>query len=350
MDMYVNRKLNLKGRHTRDDFLRLYKKCKDKRLSERYQALYLSFKYRWEEIAEILGRNYRTILEWVELYNEYGLEGLKMDKPPGKSSSLSEEQQNELKNTVQQSPRKLGLSFSNWSLKGIISWVKNRFGIKFSKEGIRQVLIRLGFVCIKPGYIFLLADKKGQKRFVRKLKRRVKLGKTILFGDESIAQQHPTLCRMWALKGTRPQIPTLGNHKKKKIFGVVNPFTGNTLSRIAKKLSSDEFIAFMDNIKAHYKGHDIVLCVDNFPAHKSKKVKGYLKNNSDWLEILFLPVYSPQFNPIELLWKYMKYRVTHNTFYIKIEELGNSIDGFFADIKVKKSIVKSLCNVGYLVD
>lgn len=346
---YVNHKLQVKGKHSRDDFLKLFKKCKDVRLRERYQAMYLSFKYNWEEIAEILGRNYRTILEWVQLYNEYGLGGLKMDKPPGKPSTLSDEQQDELKNTVQQSPRKLGLSFSNWSLKGIVRWVKDRFDVTFSKEGIRQVLIRLGFVCIKPSYVFILADKKEQKRFVRRLRRRINQGKTVLFEDESIAQQHPTLYPMWSLNGKRPKIPTLGNHAKRKIFGAVNPFTGNSVYRVSKKLTSEEFIAFMNTIKASYRGYDVVLCLDNFPTHKSQKVKDYLKNN-EWLELLLLPPYSPQFNPIEQLWKYMKYKVTHNTFYRKIDELGDSINEFFAEIKVKKTVIKSICSVGYLVD
>src|SRR3989344_1319836 len=338
MDTYVR----LKGNLTRDDFLKLYKKCKDVRLRERYHCMYLSFKYNWKEIAEILGRDYHTILEWVQLYNEYGLEGLKTDKPPGRPNTLTDNQLSEVKKTVQQSPRKLGLPFSNWSLKGIARLVKGRFDVKFSKEGVRQILIRLGFVCVKPSYVFILADKKEQKRFVRRLRRRINQGKTVLFEDESIAQQHPTLCPMWALEGHRPMVPTLGNHAKRKIFGVVSPFTGNSLHRIAKNLSADEFIAFMDTIKASYRGYNVVLCLDNFPTHKSQNVKNYLRSNR-WLELLMLPVYSPQFNPIEQLWRYMKYAVTHNTFYRKIEELGDSIDGFFADIKNKRTVVKSIC-------
>lgn len=346
----VNHKLRLKGPHTKDDFLKLYKKCKDKHLAERYQAMYLSFDYGWQEIAKIVGRNYRTVLEWARLYNKYGLEGLILGKPPGRPSILTSEQLNELKRTVQIHPRKLDLPFSNWSLKSVIKWVKDKFGNRFSKEGMRKVLHKLGFVCVKPSYVFILANRKEQKGFVRKLKRRLKKGKTVLFEDESTAQQHPGLLKMWALKGGRPFIPTLGNHAKKKIFGVVNPFTGNSLYRIAKRLSSDEFIAFVDDIKAHYRRHKIVLVLDNFPTHKAKLVKDYIKDNSDWLEILFLPAYSPQFNPIEQLWKHMKYIVTHNTFYMKIEELGSSIEEFFADIKIKKYVVKSICSVDYLVD
>mgnify|MGYP001597427724 CR=1 FL=1 len=63
-------KIQLKGKHKKEDFLRLYRKSRDVRLRERYQAMYLSFKYSWKEIAEILDRDYETILAWVKLYNE----------------------------------------------------------------------------------------------------------------------------------------------------------------------------------------------------------------------------------------------------------------------------------------
>lgn len=80
--------IKLKGNLTQDDFLQLYKKCKDKRLAERYHSMYLSFMYSWEEIAVIVGREYQTVLEWAKLYNEHGLE---LGKPPGRPSALTKE-------------------------------------------------------------------------------------------------------------------------------------------------------------------------------------------------------------------------------------------------------------------
>jgi transposase len=310
--------------------------------------MYLSFKYSWREIAEIIGRDYQTVLEWVKLYNKYGLKGLILGKPPGKSSTLSNEQLNEIKNIVQINPRKLSLPFSNWSLKLLIKWIKDRFGLIFSREGIRKVLHKLGFRYGKPSYIFILANKQEQKKFIRKLRRKLKQGKTILFCDESIAEQHPTLHRMWMLN--RVKIPTLGNHAKSKLFGAVNPFSGNVLWRITKRLTAQEFICFLEMLKTHYSGRKILLCIDNFATHKAHEVRKYIKDNSNWLEILYLPAYSPQFNPIEQLWKYMKYCVTHNTFYYTIEELTIAIENFFTNLKNIKHTVKSICSVDYLVD
>ena len=106
-------KLRLTGSLKEDDFVRLYKKCKDIRLRERYQAMYLGFSFDWKTVATILKRDYDTILEWVKAYNENGLKGLNSDKPTGRPASLTEAQQDEVKRTVQMSPRKLDLKFSN---------------------------------------------------------------------------------------------------------------------------------------------------------------------------------------------------------------------------------------------
>ena len=110
-------KIQLKGKHTKEDFLRLYKKSRDVRLRERYQALYLSFSFDWKTIAMIVGRDYETILTWVKAYNEKGLQGLNSDKSDGRPASLNDEQLKDLKNTVQTSPRNIGFKFSNWNCK-----------------------------------------------------------------------------------------------------------------------------------------------------------------------------------------------------------------------------------------
>ncbi|WP_410520671.1 transposase [Candidatus Tisiphia endosymbiont of Dioctria rufipes] len=49
-------------------------------------------------------------------------------------------------------------------------------------------------------------------------------------------------------------------------------------------------------------------------THKSKKVKEYLVNSK--IELVFLPPYSPNLNPIERLWKLMHRIVTNNKFTI----------------------------------
>lgn len=125
-------RLVLKGSLTKKDFQKLYRKCKDVRMRERYHAMYLSFDYDWKEISSILGIDYRTVMQWAKAYNESGISGLARGKPAGRPAGLSDKQKSILKGIASVSPRKTGMKFSSWTCKSIGLWVKTSFGVRLS--------------------------------------------------------------------------------------------------------------------------------------------------------------------------------------------------------------------------
>ena len=150
--MVVNaqNRLKIEGNLTKQDFLKLYRKCKDKRLAERYHALLLGFNHTWEEVAEILYRSPKQVRKWVKKYNNHGLEGLKSRKQKGNDPMLSSGQKAELKKIVSNNPRDSGHEFSNWTTKNLREVVSERFRKTISQETVRRVLHGLGFVWKKP--------------------------------------------------------------------------------------------------------------------------------------------------------------------------------------------------------
>jgi transposase len=79
--------------------------------------------------------------------------------------------------------------------------------------------------------------------------------------------------------------------------------------------------AYPDKVKVH------IFC-DNAPYYRNRAVREYLKTSKIFLH--FLPPYSPNLNPIERLWKWMKERVIYNTYYEHFDEFKQAIFGFFA--------------------
>lgn len=344
-------KLKLKGNHTKDDFLRFYKKCKDLRLKERYHAMYLSFTYDWKEISEILGRDYDTILVWAKAYNENGLKGLNSVKPPGRSSSLTSEQQDEIKHTVQASPRSLEMKFSNWNCKNLSWWIFRKFRVKLKREAVRLLLHKLGFVLIRPTYKYILADKHERKRFLRRFRRKFRcLGKRDLmfFLDESTFKQHPLLQAKWMLQGSKECIDTLGNHAKVNVLGAFCHAIGKTLHMKSKKLNSGVFMKFVKHLIACNPDRHLVLILDNAPWHKSKKTIGFLEKMKGLVDVLWLPAYSPDMNPIEHLWRLMK-SMFSNYFFQTIDEMKNSLSDFFRGLSNGSKKIMSLCSPNYLL-
>lgn len=74
-----------------DELVELYKKEKNSKLKERYQALYLMIVLRnCTKVADLIKKSRTTIQTWVKRFNKGGLEAIVPNSPPGRSSSLTE--------------------------------------------------------------------------------------------------------------------------------------------------------------------------------------------------------------------------------------------------------------------
>jgi transposase len=85
----------------------------------------------------------------------------------------------------------------------------------------------------------------------------------------------------------------------------------------------------------------VVMVMDGAAWHKSKSLERY-KN----IKIIMQPPHSPELNPVEKLWQYMKDKTIKNRIYLDFQELEKSIDVFFNSIS--SNVIKSVCSVGYV--
>jgi len=232
--------------------------------------------------------------------------------------------------------------------------VSKTFNIGLTAERIRQILHELGFRLVKPSHFFIKRDENEREEFVIRMKDVIQNldDKTeLLFQDESIFKQHPILMAMWALKGIRPQIPTYGNHARMGVFGVVSPLSGCMKHHLSNKVNAEEFLFFLEELLKTYHDKKLIIILDNARWHKAKMLKEFLESNKHRLELIFLPVYSPDMNPIELLWKEAKKTITHNCFFFMIDSMADAINNFFksmANFPEKVMQTCSLKSLGYL--
>ena len=80
---------------------------------------------------------------------------------------------------------------------------------------------------------------------------------------------------------------------------------GDFFWRNTDKGNAETFIEHLQQIKDCNKGKKLAIIVDNATSHKSKKVKAFLKNNTE-IKLYFLPPYSPEYNPMEIIWRIIK--------------------------------------------
>ncbi len=92
-------------------------------------------------------------------------------------------------------------------------------------------------------------------------------------------------------------------------------------------------------------GRKIYVVVDNYRIHFAKPVLSLLTTHSDRLELVTLPTYSPQLNPVERFWKHLRRKVTHNAFFQTIDRLLDAVIGFFQDLAALPETVRSVAGL-----
>ncbi|OGN60292.1 MAG: hypothetical protein A3D96_05630 [Chlamydiae bacterium RIFCSPHIGHO2_12_FULL_44_59] len=94
-------------------------------------------------------------------------------------------------------------------------------------------------------------------------------------------------------------------------------------------LNAESTIRFFQKIEEAYPGkRKVNVFCDNASYYRNKTVRHYLGTSK--IVLHFLPPYSPNLNPIERLWKWMKERVIYNTYYEYFDDFREAVLGFFA--------------------
>lgn len=141
-------------------------------LQRKYHALYLFMQGRTRrEIAQLLGRQPRTVGIYVRSYLENGIEGLTPKSIPGRPRWMTPEQEAQLIRVItEQTPHDVGFSHtSNWTAKLAITWVEREFGITYRVSSILDILHRLNLSHTRPNYTLKKADIKKQEAFKKEL-------------------------------------------------------------------------------------------------------------------------------------------------------------------------------------
>ncbi len=98
---------------------------------------------------------------------------------------------------------------------------------------------------------------------------------------------------------------------------------------------------YLEQISLAYENEDIVIIMDQAGWHKSKE--HVIPEN---ITIIYLPPYSPELNPIERLWKYLKTNYIHNRVFESLKQMMADMVAAFIDMN--NHTVASLCHCSYL--
>jgi len=124
------------------------------------------------------------------------------------------------------------------------------------------------------------------------------------------------------------------------LYSAVDPRTGEDFTCLLPHVNTDWMNLFLEALSSHAKEREIFLIMDGAGWHTSNGLK-----IPDNIEIIYLPPYSPELNPVERLWQYIKSNTIKNKVYGTIEELEEVICNFVRGHD--KDIIKNICAFDY---
>jgi transposase len=302
------------------------------------------------QVALVLHVHEKTIDTWVRLFCCYGLQGAPRQKPTGRPPKFTPTQKAALATLIDAGPSKAGFSGACWRSPMIQQLIHDRFGVFYNVFYIAQLLKTLGFSFQKAAFVSDHLDE-AQRQAWRtttwpQILRRAKARKALLlFGDEASFPQWGTLTYTWARRGQQPKVKTCGKRKGYKVFGLIDYFTGHFFYQGQDgRLNSAAYIAFLTRVLAHTT-QPIILIQDGAKYHTSAETKAFFAQRTARLQVVQLPAYSPDYNPIEKLWKKIKQQDTHLHYFPTFEALTEKVEQALLKFTNAPEEILALCSL-----
>lgn len=304
----------------------------DRRLMRRISVLLAVV--RGEAIAAIARTwdiSRQSVYNWIVAFMAQGMDSLWYRKSSGRPPKLTKKQRAQLKEVVKAGPEAAGFQTACWTTVLIQQVIYHEFGVLYSRQYVADLLHGLGFSYQKAKFVSNHLDERRRRRWMRKnwpriLRKAKQRRALLLFGDEASFAQWGSLSYTWAPKGQQPVVKTCGKRKAYKVFGLIDFFTGRLFYKaIAERFNSETYQAFLLEAISETT-QPLIIIQDGAKYHTSKSTQEFFANHRDRVSVYQLPSYSPDYNPIEYLWKNIRRRATHNKYFEKLDNLIVSVD------------------------
>jgi transposase len=272
-------------------------------------------------IAECYDTNEKTIKKWVKIFEGQGCDSLPDIARSGRPVKLPEDKQQELKKIIEEQDQRI------WVARHVYILLVSMFDITYSIKYIPEFLRKLGLTFHKAVHHLIKKDSSMRRKWIQEqlpliYKKQIKEGWRVFYQDEVGIQTEGTLGYTWGPKGQKIEIENYGRHGRMNIIGAFELGTGYFYGMLTSfKVNAQRFRRFICHLKHEMRTDKILLICDNASFHKAKWLTKWVSEQASWIKLEFLPAYSPDFNPIERFWRWLKTDFTHNKCWKTKEEL-----------------------------
>jgi transposase len=262
-----------------------------------------------DEAAKAFQVHRKVVSRWLVTYHKKGFEGLQSKKKGRhKGGALKPWQSAQVVRTIQgRCPDQLRLPFYLWTREAVAELIERRFGIRRSVWQIGRYLSDWGFTPQKPIRKAFEQDPVAVKQWLEEeypsIRRQAKLDKALIFWEDEMGlRSDHSAGRSYGFKGKTPVILGTGQRFRCNMISAIANQGQLCFMVFRDRFTAEIFITFLKRLIRHNKRR-LYLIIDKHPVHRSSKVTKWLKEeqNINRIRVFFLPIYSPELNPDELL-------------------------------------------------
>jgi transposase len=301
-------------------------------------------------VGMAVGLSRRVCQTWVARYNAAGLDGLEDQRGSYERMTLTAQQEAELIERIETGPREddLVCSLRGQDFQQILA---NEFGVQRSLAAVYHLLHRLGYSYLRPRPRHRKADPQAIADFKQQWPERLAEVSAqhpdkrlrVYFQDESRFGQQGTTTAVWARTGSRPTAVRQTEYEYLWVIGAVCPETGHAEGLLSPKLNTEMINVFLSQFAATLPADEHAVMVwDGAGFHRSGQLA--VPQN---ITLIQLPPYSPELNPIENLWHYLKSHFWSNRSYEDYDALQSAAIAAWRTAVLDTDLMKTVCAAPY---
>ena len=263
-----------------------------------------------EEVIAALGFHRSRIYEWLAQYRRGGEKALQTKPIAGRPRKFPERYAERLRALIKRDPRQLDFHDALWTREMIRELIASEFGVKVSVRSLSNILQRLGITVQRPRLKAYEQDPEAVKQWLQEtwpeIQREAKAARAVVyFGDESSIRSDYHRGTTWGVRGQTPVVEKTGRRFSVNLISALSPRGELRFMVTEQRLTTALFLGFLKRL-LHGAERPVFLVLDNHPVHRSKRVREFVAATAGRLKLFFLPAYSPELNPDELVWNHVK--------------------------------------------
>ena len=325
-------------------------------------------------VAEFVGRSVGTVGRWVGKWRRSGLDSIRTGHAGNRNACLLTGEQEEVLEALSRPPSEQGLDVEFWSVPDLAGWIHGRFDVRRASDAYYRCLLHMAGLSFHlpesvdrrrapeeeiearmakirdeiAGITGKKPDGKEEDRGRRETgKRADDEGKgredvIVVSADEVGIEHEAVLRRARCAKNTKVKLRVDRERKSQKYIGFLHESDGSVDLMRLERGNTENIVKALIELTLKYPGKEIVVVWDNASHHNSKELNLKLEEveNLRRVQLIYLPPYSPDKNPIEHVWNEAKNSIS-NIQRADFEDTRDAFETFIRETKFKYRLMRS---------